>query len=50
MTIKVIGFSRSTNTLRVIACLNELGIPYQLDTPANFGVIKEKDYLANKHP
>ncbi|CAG8811337.1 1393_t:CDS:2 [Gigaspora margarita] len=50
MTIKVIGFARSTNTLRVISCLNELGIPYQLEPPADFAAIKKDDYLANKHP
>ncbi|CAG8698921.1 31127_t:CDS:2 [Racocetra persica] len=51
MTIKLIGLKRSTATLSVIVCLNELGLPYQLEVPANFSVdIKSEDFLANKHP
>ncbi|CAG8689508.1 24824_t:CDS:2 [Cetraspora pellucida] len=50
MTIKLIGFLISTSTLRVIICLKELGIPYELEPPASFQSLKDKDYIANKHP
>ncbi|CAG8566751.1 7998_t:CDS:2 [Scutellospora calospora] len=50
MTIKLIGYSRSPYTLRVIECLHELGLPYQLDSPANFQDLKSEDFLATKHP
>ncbi|CAG8513966.1 33804_t:CDS:2 [Racocetra persica] len=50
MTLKIIGFEVSSNTLSVIACLNELGLPYQIENPASWHALKEEDFLANKHP
>ncbi|CAG8608362.1 2503_t:CDS:2 [Cetraspora pellucida] len=51
MTIKLVGISKSSTTFTVIICLNELGLPYQLDTPVDFPAdTKTEDYLANKHP
>ncbi|CAG8559339.1 20186_t:CDS:2 [Racocetra persica] len=50
MTIKLVGFPISTATLRVIICLKELAVPYELDPPPSFQSIKDDDYIANKHP
>ncbi|CAG8842531.1 10069_t:CDS:1, partial [Racocetra persica] len=49
MTIKLIGYPPSTATLRVIICLREVGIPYELEPPASFQSLKDEDYIANKH-
>ncbi|RIA83115.1 glutathione S-transferase [Glomus cerebriforme] len=50
MTIQIIGFAKSTCTLKVIATLKELGIPYEITPPATFADIKTPEYLATKHP
>jgi hypothetical protein len=48
--IGFIGFPMSTCTLRVLATLKELGVPYEITTPSDFSEIKTPEYLANKHP
>ncbi|CAG8798913.1 23107_t:CDS:2, partial [Dentiscutata erythropus] len=51
MAIRLIGFGDSICTLRVITCLNELGLSYKLTPQAGgYAGLKNKDYLANKHP
>ncbi|KAF0547202.1 glutathione S-transferase [Gigaspora margarita] len=50
MTIKLIGKSLSIPTVRVIICLKELGLPYELESPASLQSLKDEDYIANKHP
>lgn len=50
MTIQLTGFAGSTCTLRVIATLKELDIPYEFTPPASFQDIKTPEYLATKHP
>ncbi|CAG8608381.1 2504_t:CDS:2 [Cetraspora pellucida] len=50
MSIKLIGFPSSGPLLRVIITLRELGLPYELEIPANIQAIKEEDYIKNKHP
>ncbi|KAF0497514.1 glutathione S-transferase [Gigaspora margarita] len=50
MTIRLIGYSASGPTLRVIICLKELGLPYELEPPASYQSLKDEDYIANKHP
>ncbi|CAG8853815.1 2991_t:CDS:2 [Gigaspora margarita] len=50
MTIKLIGQSFSGPTVRVIICLKELGLPYELEPPASMQSLKDEDYIANKHP
>jgi len=50
MTIQLTGFIASTCTLKVMATLEELGIPYELTSPANFKDLKSPEYLATKHP
>ncbi|CAG8747794.1 4778_t:CDS:1, partial [Dentiscutata erythropus] len=47
----LIGFGDSICTLRVITCLNEIGLSYKLTPQAGgYAGLKDKDYLANKHP
>ncbi|CAB4439878.1 unnamed protein product [Rhizophagus irregularis] len=50
MTIKIYGFSASSNSLVVFHVLKELGLPYEVIQPAGFEEIKSLDYLATKHP
>ncbi|KAF0469194.1 glutathione S-transferase [Gigaspora margarita] len=50
MTIRLIGYSFSGIVMRVIICLKELCIPYELDPPASYKSLKDEDYIANKHP
>ncbi|RIB13571.1 glutathione S-transferase [Gigaspora rosea] len=50
MTIRLIGYSALYPTLRVIICLKELGLPYELEPPASYQSLKDEDYIANKHP
>ncbi|CAG8439001.1 4368_t:CDS:2 [Diversispora eburnea] len=51
MTIKLIGYSSSPSTLRVIATLNELGVTdYSLAPPENFSDLKSPEFLAEKNP
>jgi glutathione S-transferase len=50
MAIQIIGFPMSTCTLRVLATLKELGVPYEVTPPSEFSELKTPEYLANKHP
>ncbi|PKC11278.1 glutathione S-transferase [Rhizophagus irregularis] len=50
MTIKIYGFSASSNSLVVFHVLKELGLPYEVIQPAGLEEIKSSDYLATKHP
>ncbi|CAG8829348.1 15191_t:CDS:2, partial [Racocetra persica] len=50
MTIKLIGYTASGPVLRVIICLRELGLSYELEPPATYQSLKDEDYIANKHP
>ncbi|CAG8831059.1 38727_t:CDS:2 [Gigaspora margarita] len=50
MTIRLVGYSFSGPVLRVIICLKELGLPYELEPPASYQSLKDEDYIANKHP
>ncbi|CAG8689051.1 11872_t:CDS:2 [Acaulospora morrowiae] len=45
MTIKLIGFNASPNTLRVLYVLKELEIPYEYEVPSNFAHIKSPEFL-----
>lgn len=49
MAIKLIGDPRSTATLRVIATLHELDIPFEIEVP-DWPSLKFPEYLATKHP
>ncbi|GBB89343.1 hypothetical protein RclHR1_01600015 [Rhizophagus clarus] len=40
----------STCTLRVLATLKELEVPYEITPPSDFSEIKTPEYLATKHP
>ncbi|RHZ49012.1 hypothetical protein Glove_535g21 [Diversispora epigaea] len=50
MAIKLIGYSLSPSTLRVIATLNILGVEFDPAPPASFADIKSPEYLAEKNP
>ncbi|CAG8718683.1 12485_t:CDS:2 [Racocetra persica] len=50
MSIRIIGIGESTRVLPIITCLNELGLPFELDPPSSLADLKTEDYIANKHP
>ncbi|KAF0532171.1 glutathione S-transferase [Gigaspora margarita] len=50
MAIKLIGFAQSPTTRRVVLVLNELGIPYELESVTEIQTIKTEEFITKKHP